>query len=321
MRKKTGRVDNDSQDISLPQEEEIFEEFNEGNTKRLDPTYHERLIEFLARSSLEIKDGHFYLYKYENYLSGEQKSLVDKFVETEPPDENEVGLRYGSGRYLLVLLVPPEGKREKIVRSYRFRCHPVYDDRRADLLGPGRGRPSYQVEQAPPRRDTSLADAFALFQGMIQTIIPLVRPPENPDVQRMMSQNFHVVSDVMKKQLESNVQLMADYQRRVANLKQIGENMGKGERQQQDEEDSGVMAIIQQVAPLLQEWLPRLLKPGAEGKVVSNIVKETAMFQEIKRSRKMINALIGHLDQTEGQEKTNKILNALNLKRMMHQKK
>lgn len=311
MNKDTGQPKR-STDVPPEMVEQPFEEI-EGSAGRLDVTYHSRIMDFLAKSSLALADVTFWLYKLDGN-TGNGMACIDKFTDCDPPDEHEVGLQYGSGRYMLMMTVPETDKRKKIVRSYKFKCHPSYDSRRNDSSGRIQLPPEYFMNN---RKDNSLVEAFTMMQGMLTTLIPLFKPTETPDLQKIMSSNYSIVSEIMKKQALSSADMMIDYQRKLSSLKQIGSGDGNVRNDNgNDESDSGVLDVIAQIAPLLEQWLPKLLGGGKQSQVVGNLVRESAMFQEISKNRKLINGLIAHLDSTRGKEETDKVLKALQVKRM-----
>lgn len=278
------------------------------------PTYRDRLQEFLDRAELQCGDAVFSLYKYDSPVST-SCALINKYFDQEPPDEHEVGLKYGSGKYLMIMSLPPIGKQKtKTHRQYKFRISQEYDQMRQGAGGAG-GDPRQQVYMYPPPQQNNMVEAMTVLQSLIVSLIPLIRPSESPDMNKIMQANMSLVNDVMKKQMMSTVEMMNDYQRRISNVKQIGdESMKQGN--EETEPDNSVMDVITQIAPLIAEWLPKLAHGGYQSKLVGNIVKETALFQEIKKSKKMIVGLIRHLDETRGAEETNKVLNALGMKRI-----
>lgn len=285
-----------------------------------DASYSSRISEFLVKSSLTMNDAVFYLYKYENYGTGDSKACIKKYTDGEPPDEHEVGMAYGSGRYLLIMYVPPSNGRKQISRGYKFRCHQNYDTVRnvAPVSVPS------VVSPAPVNPGQSMLEVMGMFTALINALGPLIRPPTDPDVSKMSGQYTAMFQDVMKKAMMSNIELMNNYQHAVAKIKNPGDNVqNRNNQNDQQEGDGGSAAgIIEQLAPFITEWLPKLIAGGQQGKAVAMVAKSTKMFQEIKRNRNTITALIRYLEEKNGPEDTNKVLTALSLKRPpAHQRK
>jgi hypothetical protein len=296
-------VDDDTVDDSLRDDE-----------GEVDPSFTARMKEFIAKSKIDTAHVSFYLYKYDNSSSGEAKSLLKKFAEGDnPPDEDEVGRTFGSGRYIIMMTTFQNGK--SFVRSYKFKLHQHYDTIRMTPVA----QPATAVVPAHDS-NKNFMDAMMMIQTMMSTMmqsfIPLFqRPPESPDMAKMIAGNYAMVNDIAKKQMMNNVDLMADYQRKVILLnKQAG--IDDTDTEEIEEPQSDVMTIIEQIKPFIGEWLPKLIGGGQQSKVVSTIVKSSSMFQEIARNRKMVNALVRHLDGTSGKENTDIVLKKLGISRV-----
>lgn len=297
-------------------EVQAFEEI-EGGVFNM--SYRTRIDDFLQKCSLQSSQADFYLWKYDNPNAGEQKSLVGKYHECdEPPDEDDVARTYGAGRYMLGMVYPETAKKPGGTRVYKFKISPQYTSNYQPMV---QSAPSVQNQQPvivqQPQQNTA-AEFMAMMQSFLSLLLPVLRPPENPDISRVMAGNVAMIQDVMRKQMTNTVDLMADYQRKVAMIKQVGT---QPQQQPQaiddgDDEEGGVNAVISQIAPLLTEWLPKLIGGGPQAQAVSSVVKGSAMFKEITRNRRMVAALIAHLDSTQGEEETNKALKALNIKRL-----
>src|SRR3990172_4587296 len=292
-------------------DEDLVYDVDTGNDESfIDPSFMEKMNEFIARSNIDVGNITFYLYKYENRFSGAAKSILKKYANgDQPPDEDEIGRQFGSGRYLVMMTVPaPPGGKSK-VRAYNFKLHEHYDTIRNNA-------PVSAAAQSSGTGD--FIQMFTMMQGMMhtmmQTIIPLIRqekPPENPDFAKLMAQNYQMVNEITKKQMLDNVDLMGDFQRKIAMMSKRGgqaaiDDFSDTEQDDDEEQGSGVFAIIEQLKPFLDDWLPKLIGSGQQSKAVTSIVKSTSMFKEIAKNRSMINALIAHLDSTAGGGKKKK---------------
>ncbi len=293
---------NTRHDDEQPGVEPAFEEFTEEDGF-IDPSYLSKVNGFLEKAKIDISETVCYLYKYDNYNSGEQKSVLYKYTDGDIPDEDEVGKRWGSGRYVLVLSIPPANGRKPLMRAYKFRINPYYDTLRSGPL------PAMPIQQQHDSGKNSMAEAFSMLQGLLATLLPMFqRPPENPDFSKMMAGNYGMFQDIMKRQMLDNVQLMTDYQRNVQLLKDGGGDMNGVEEEPAE-------SIIEKIAPFLNEWLPKLIGGGTESKVVSTVVKGSAMFKEIAKNQAMVKALIAYLDKSQGVAQTNQVLASLGMKR------
>lgn len=279
-----------------------FEEFTEKDGF-VDPSYLARINTFIAMAKADVSEATCYLYKYDNYTSGEAKSTIHKYEGGDIPDQDEVGKVWGSGRYLLVLGIPASGGRKALMRAYKFRINPVYDLQRTGS----------QVQQIVPHDSgkNSMAEAFTMLQGLLAMLIPLFqRPSESPDMNKILMGNFDMFGGLMKKQMMENIELMNDYQRKLQLVRE-GTDM-----RNDDEGEEQAATIIDQIKPLLAEWLPKLIGGGREAKVVSKIVKGSQMFKEIAKNQNMVRSLISYLDKEKGREEADKILSTLGMQRV-----
>lgn len=302
MSKNTRQNENDDGEQMV--NETPFEEYTEKDGF-VDPSYLARINTFIAMAKADVSDATCYLYKYDNYTSGEAKSTLHKYDGGDIPDQDEVGKQWGSGRYLLVLGIPASGGRKALMRAYKFRINPVYDIQRTGLPA---------AQQVPVSHDSGkngMAEAFTMLQGLLAMLIPLFqRPSESPDMNKILMGNFDMFGGLMKKQMMENIELMNDYQRRLQLVKE-GADM-----RNDDEGEEQAATIIDQLKPLLAEWLPKLIGGGREAKVVSKIVKDSQMFKEIAKNQNMVRSLISYLDKEKGREESDKILSTLGMQRV-----
>ena len=278
-----------------------FEEFTE-NDGFVDPSYLARINSFLAMSKADVSEATCYLYKYDNYTSGEAKSILHKYEGGDIPDSDEVGKQWGSGRFLLVLGIPASGGRKALMRAYKFRINPVYDLQRT-------GSPVQQVSHDSGKN--GMAESFTMLQGLLAMLIPLFqRPSESPDMSKILMGNYDLFGGLMKKQMMENIELMNDYQRKLQLVREGAEMKNDEEGEDQAE------TIIDQIKPLLAEWLPKLIGGGKEAKVVSKIVRDTRMFKEIAKNQNMVRALISFIDKEKGRDEADKVLASLGMQRI-----
>lgn len=302
MKRKTGQQEPDQverDDLSM------VEEFD-GEEMQLSPSVSGRIYTFLERIDLEDLTPVYYLSKYENYTSGETKAFLHKFEDCEPPDEYLIGKMYGSGRYLLTCVIPPvRGKTKGFTRMYRFRVSPSFDQ--ANQAPPESGS-ALPVRQYSP--EANFVQSFSMFEKMLALLIPLFNRPRDENVLGILNQNYTAVNELLKKQMGENLRLLNDYQRNVADL---GELMIETEKEEIETEDTP--NILEQFAPLIQQWLPLLLGKGPQAKAAGAVVSAVPQVQQIFKDKIELRKIINYLDQSQGPEATNKILANLKITR------
>lgn len=303
MTRKTG------QQKLEPQAEErenlsTIEEFD-GDDLQMSPSVSSRIYQFLDRIELDEFSPVFYLSKYENYTSGEAKAFLKKFEDCDPPDEDLIGRLYGSGRYMLTCVIPPvRGKHKGYNRMYRFRVHPDYDH----LGATPATVPSGPVHSISP--ETGMINAFSMIEKVLMMLVPLFNRPRDENVLGILNQNYTAVNELMKKQMGDNLKMLMDYQRTIADL---GEAAPAGD--DLEDEPAAAPSMLEQFGPLIQQWIPLLLGGGPQAKAAGAVVKAVPQVQQILRDKIELRKIIAYLDQTNGPDNTDKILEALKIKR------
>lgn len=303
-----GRSAGQKEPIEKPDDEQedfsTIEEFGDDKVT-IPPSISARISSFLQRIDLDDSTATFYLHKYENYLSGESKAFIDKFEDCDPPDEYLIGKKYGSGRYLLTLVIPPvRGKHQGHTRVYRFRVHPSFDkginDNRVMNY-------PVHLQQSSPGSE-GINQAFQLLERMMSVFMPILNRPKDENVLDILNQNYRSVNEIMQRQMLDNVEMISRYQKNIADI-------GSEETMKttETEEESETPSIIEQFYPLIQQWIPILLGGGAQAKAASTIAQQVPQIQQVLRDKVQLRRIIQYLDNTHGVEKTNKILSALRI--------
>ncbi|MDD5688624.1 MAG: hypothetical protein PHE88_12420 [Elusimicrobia bacterium] len=292
MSKNTGHAKDE-----LPELEES-EAFEEREVKRSNSTYSLRIQELLAKCEIQ-ETPTFTLYKYENPVSGEEKSFIERYVQDDPPTEDVIGTSFGSGRYMLIMAAPTKVG-ESLARVYKFKINSRFDK----LAFP-------QSAGAPPQqsqlivRDNSSVQMFEMFERFMRMITPLLIRPADPDIKAFMMQNFKDTAEVLKKQQLSQVKAWEGMRDQI---ELAGEDMPTATTEKET-------SIIEQITPFIQQFLPLLIGGGKKAEGVAAVARATPQFAAIVKDRGNFQRLLKHLDATEGKEKTDKILSALKLKR------
>jgi hypothetical protein len=149
------------------------------------------------------------------------------------------------------------------------------------------------------------------LKTLITAIAPLMaQKQESPDFSTMLFRNYEITSEVLKKNMLENVKNQSEFQRKMLSMEN-GEGMGS--TTQTDEEEPG---LIEQLKPMIMEWLPTLIGNSTQAKAVQQVVKAAPQFKQIINNKKEFKMLLAYLDQERGKEITDKILSNLKLKRI-----
>lgn len=286
-----------------PEDSTAVEEVDESELEGLEPSYITKVQEYLAKEKIE-EQPKYYLYRYDNYDRGEGKALFDKFLDCDPPDEHDIGMEHGSGRWLLIMVIP--GRSKGNIKAYRFRTHPRYDSRLTPRTIEGQPGTVVVPYQQPRKDNGSMTDALAVIERLMCSIIPLVvKDNSNPsfDMGQAMINNYTAMNAIMKKQMMENIELLNDLSRDKVGGEEVGTTT----------EDEPTM--IEQLSPFLNQVLPMLLGGGAKAQAASAMVQSAPQFKSIIEDRGKFRKIVKYLDEKEGKDKTDKLLKTLKLKR------
>lgn len=291
----------------LADDEFSVEEFSENDIGNFRPSITIKIQEFLEKQNLEDREPVFYLYKYDDYISGERKSFIAKYRDGESPDEDSIGIEHGAGRYLLCMMLPPGSKEEKDgrMRIYRFRVNQRYDKIKKEREALQLSMPVQQsvVQQIP---GANFSDAFGMVEKVIALITPILNRPKDENIQDVMRSSYGMVNDIIKQNVNDSMKLIGDLQKGA---------LMKGEPVETEAIEENNPSLLEQFAPILNEWLPKLLGGGPQGKAVSQVVQMTPQFQQVMKDKVELNRIIKYLKDTRGDKETAQILSALNIKR------
>jgi hypothetical protein len=296
MRKTTGQ-----QQDTNDEDSELSEAFEEIEAERSNSTYSLRIQELLSKCDIQ-ETPTFTLYKYENPVSGEEKSFIERYVQDDPPGEEVIGTSFGSGRYMLIMAAPTKtGK--SLSRVYKFKIHSRFDRL---AFSPNAG-----MQQQPNQvivKDSGISgiQILEIIERVVKSFAPLLIRQTDPDLKSLMFQNYKDTAEVLKKQQLSTIRAFTDMRDQ---LEQGGEDMPDTTTTEKEP------TIIEQLAPFLQQFIPLLVGGGKKAEGVAAVARATPQFAAIVKDRGSFQRLLKHLDTTEGKEKTDKILSALKLKR------
>jgi len=279
----------------------------------IDVTFDRRAAEWLAQENYEQQTAKVYLYKFDDPKTGNAKALVDSW-ENEIPEQHEIGLQHGSGRYLLMITIPGGEKQKRGIRGWRFRLHPHYDELRAAYMReqamiapqgpypfPARGG---NGQQADPL--SAGLDAVGKLVGVLAPLLT-ARQQDNGggNMAGLMMQMYKGMGDVMKASARENVEFYGDLQRQIAGLPAPSE---EGE----DMEEKG---MLERVIPLLAEYVPVMLGKGPGAKATAATVRQLPMFKQVVKSKAELTRIVSYMDQKYGPEQTDTLLARLHVTR------
>jgi len=292
---------------------EVTEDLTEKNL-----SYIERMDKF--KESIDSID-YFYLYKYESDRSNEH-TFIDKYDPNYPPDEHEIGLKHGGGKYLIRLVVKkctqfPKGT----TRIYLLKIHKRYDElkekREKKESVEIREREPVQVSQ-PNEKTTSNStmEIITVVEKIVSLISPLIIPlltkkDEKKDatanaMAQIMKESYSQMGTMMRSTIEENYKMITELQRK--NYENV-ETTFKNRNKSPESEES----IVDKILPLISEYLPKILGNNVEAKLLQTGIKASDEFKALQNDKQQMEQLIYYILQQEGVEKTTKLLDALGI--------
>lgn len=263
-----------------------------------------QLQSYLTKQKLLDSSFVISIYRYDNPHT-QQKSFCGKFVDMIP-SEHEIGLEYGSGKFLTVLqAVNGRGKRKGTTSTFKI-------DKRYDRLKEEKEQKT--INAAPNQQPVVYAgnpidntdQMLKLMQTMISMLIPLIRPTQQPQsMGEVMSDNFKSMNDVMKNVYMDNAQFYNDVIRDKSNLPEVVEG---------ESEASGFMGILSQITPLIEALLPKITSRGQQSVDAVNQIKSMPGYNQVMKDARVIKGLVNFIEEKHGVDTAAKVAKKFNLK-------
>lgn len=280
--------------------------------------YSEILREYIETEKLNAEELHVYLYKFENPISGKKKYCADRFDIESVPDQHEIGLEHGSGRYILFVSVPkckqfPKGTS----KTFYFILGKNYDEKmreakRMNTVPDQVQQPAQQTVPAPAAAGMSgFSEAFQLIERVISVFTPLLKqqiPQQQPPdaLQEAMKQSYQMVSQIMKNSMMENFKMIQQFQN--DQMKKIQDEESRRIETKNDEP-----GFIDKIAPLIEQFLPQILDKGPQGKLFSSMARNAPEVKNIINDQIRLNQLVNWMVESHGLETTVQVLEKLNI--------
>lgn len=274
------------------------------------PDIDSRLSQFIAEKGFDDCEKKGSLYKFDHPVSGVKKSFICSY-HSDLPDHEEVGLKFGSGRYVLMVSFPGyiDHKTNKApMASFTFKIHKRFDKLSFEHNNPG--QETMQGGTVQPGNN----DAMAYMKEMMSMIMPLMTT-------MMMSQNKQVP---MSSQMNGMYDLMggmmkksfSDQQNLISELgkKQLELDFGE------DEDDMGTAEkVISFIAPHIDSIIDKFsgrqtIAKKTEQIATANMVRMLPEYGNLLKSKNDLNKVMSYLNQKGDKETIGRMVKALGLK-------
>lgn len=274
-----------------------------------------KLEQWAIRENPENQSYLTYLYKFDHPSTGDAKVLCTRY-ENEIPDPHNIGIQFGSGRYLVLVSIPATPSHDSKVKALRVRLGPQYDSLKkqaeAGMLPgapvPGAHAPgsSPYVMAAQAQGVNNLSQGLELVERVMGMILPLVAAQQSskPDMSAVMRGQYDLVSSMMKRSL-------MDQQDMAKEVIRARIESGSTEDEDEDREQS----MLEKLLPLIEKFLPMITAGGVQGQTTAAMVRQLPQFAEVVGNRAELLRIINYLDTTQGPEQTDALLKALKIAR------
>jgi len=284
------------------QDDSTFEDTS--NTEKLPKNLDDDLRRWIDQvdpnGSLSYKST---LYKYEHPKHGDRKEFCAQF-DDEAPSLEEVGNKFGGGRYLLYVVVyNDEIGENKQVKSYKFKISDYYNKQPQIPIN------NYQQQTSP-------IEIIGMFKDLMSSIVPLIAQQHRP--QGEFTSNQNLVNSILRDSAKNQLDLMKEFRQEI---KQIQDNSLSNTIDDDDDNDdeyeepqeSTSMGLIALIEPLLEKYLPILLGNGPQSKMAIAAVKSMPNFKEALKNPEELSSLVSHIAEKEGIESAKKLIKKLKI--------
>lgn len=268
------------------------------------------LKQFLDRCDIEEEYYSVTLRKFDK-PSGKNSSIIDQW-EDEILSEHEIGIKYGPGRYILIINAKDKNGKDR-VGSKRIKLHDRYQKLHEEYLLTGGNLYTKENVVSNPINNNSfgndpISQSLNIMRQMMSMFLPLITAQnnKNQDPGEMMAGVYKSINSAMKNSLLDNTQMFNDMQRKVLSMEPVYET---------EEEVTGVKSLIETIAPLLENVLPLILGGGKTSGATIGMVQKTAQYQALVKSKAHVKGLVEYIEGKHGKEVTEKLLDKFKIKR------
>lgn len=283
----------------------------------------DRFREWLEEIDCDTSSVKVVLYKFDHPHSGPAKSQICKW-EGELPDTHQIGLMFGSGRYLLWVNSNERGKYKAIA----LKIHPYYDELRRKSAMNGEQLPGMPVNYSQntpyitPQRTPETGNGMEAAFGMVERVFALLTPiiasrAAQPDPAEKMLGMYAGLNRILQQSAIENSRLINESLRPRLPAPadsyddEYEPEPGQGATMGQEPPKS----ILDQIIPLIGQFAPLLLGSSPAAQTAAQTIKQLPQFRNVVKDETELRAIIAHLDKTQGPKKTDAVLKRLGVTR------
>ena len=282
-----------------------------------DVEFDSNLDSFLSEHNAEQLPVRITLFRYKNQFGTESgpRTQIDEW-QNFIPTWHEIGLKHGSGRYIININIP-KGRKQRKLNATRSRVLDAHYDalkqeaQNRAYMGGTVGPPPAGQPARGGGQDQSLViieRLMALFTPILTALLSRQNTPMDPGAQ--MVSIYGAMNQLFKRQAEENMQLLNAVTRdRVDggfDTEDIEEADGSGVAETQP-------STLQQIMPFIQQVAGMLLGGGVKATAARTMVQSAPGFKEVLKNPGEMKKIISYLDKQYGPDKTTAMLKSLKI--------
>lgn len=246
------------------------------------------------------------LYKYDDPKQGNAHTFAGYWRGEDIPDRHTIGLKFGSGRYFIILSRPKgEGKARKSEGKV-FRIHPVYDEYKREQDEKNR-REKAEANGGAALPAQPAADNIGQLKELLQVFLPIIResirPAPQPAAANLagdMFNQYDLMQQILKKNLFDTAATYRDLSRRFSpghNAQSIDyEPMDENE----DEDEPQEAGILQKIISMIEPFFGLIAQKSPAAQIAAAGLKAAPQFAEILADPRLCGMIINYFDRTKG---------------------
>lgn len=227
----------------------------------------------------------------------------------EIPTENDIGLSFGGGSFLLLISGKTiEGKSITNTRTFNIGSHfnqkKIENDRNKHLESFPH-IPQQGININSQNIVETITGIIAAVTPLVAVLQPLFQRQPNQTADKIMLNNMNTMNSIMKTNMIENSELYRDMQREMMDLKE--------EQRPLEVETPLALILFEKFAPMLTDFIPKILGGGVQSNVLKGMIKGAKEFQELAANPLEAQALVDLIAEEQGQEKAFALAEALGL--------
>lgn len=264
------------------------------------------LKDFLNRNKLLDREYKVSLYKYAHPNQGMKKELQYQYFD-ECPTEHDIGLTFGSGRYIIILGVHDKvGKWRTASSKFNIAAH--YDKMKEEKdkgAVPHFPTAVFQGQGGGGNMNAGLG----MVKEVIAMLLPLIMNKQNQanaNPFEMMGDSYKSMSKVLTQSMLDSTQMINDAVRK---------NLDLTETYEDEEENTGIMGVVNTLSPILEKLVPYIVGGDQkEAKTGIDAIKSNPLYNIVIKDKKALKELVKFVKEKHGKKVLKEVLTKLNIK-------